>query len=678
MESETTCFDDPVVEEDSDAESEEMSDEAAEIDDDTREAPEVTADDMQPSWPQLDDFSTVHVPRSTFISVSISPTIRDIDAETVDDILHAIVNLEGASSEGIKKHLSPLALMRLRKLGDRVYTTWQKKDLSCHTWRYRGTDLGIDHQFVREVTRQVKQWFKSKNRRAAFQKVWLQDMVLYLMRHETDITSVNWERCISMVFPLLEMSHLGVGWNSRAIGTYFAGQETISELLKRPKPLVPKRQKEPVFRRGIQKPSEYVDDPVERQLYQEKLREYQESETVYNKKLADLKKWRYGQYYQAAIKRFRTYEITWSAEAGSLKNLYSILAQAWTRLKDKAVNPKVLGRGLSIMFNGVSDERTFGPLTETEARALGPVLTVETLGGIERKTFSIPLMLIKFLPKVRSYLNGRPVFSEGGTLHIYFRKHDTSSDKRQMSKCASIYIKSDGSCLGTRRGEAVMPFLGVWDKQFARVSQTLGKLLGHCVFCRKRMSRQASLTRGSGDTCFKKLGITTGLDHVTGLVLESTTESDVVANVQVDRMAMPATLQRLTETLGDDTEDDTDKTIAATINAVTLLACDGPFVTSRTAPLLQKSATIRDLLADMNGVDPEMNPIVPLPAFIDKRVLRDLSDYVEGKGRREGDLAQIARDLQAYDYLGIYCEEAVEEIGKSIGSALAGQLEGVC
>lgn len=704
-----------------DGEDEEEDENEAEDD----EIAEVTADELEPSWPQLDELPTIHVPPSTFISVSIAPTIRNIDAKTVDNVLHAILDLTGDSAEGIKKYLSPLALLRLRKLGERVDTAWEEKNVKSEVWRFRGTDLGVDHNFIREKTLQVKNWLKSKNKRATFQKVWLKDLVSHLMRPETDITDVNWKRCISMVFPLLEMSYLGGGWNRRAIGDYFAGEASISELLETPRPSVPKQQKKPrtPFEsehriaarttefwdlRGNMTPTsaidqirqeynqeqfllsnyrdlgsvtkvqesiadcrrlrnEYVPSPAKELLYRDKLRDYTASEVMRNKALSDLAKWRYGQWYQAAIERFRAYEKTWSAEAGSLKNLYDILAQAWTRLKDKAVNPKVLGRGLSIMFNGVSNERTFGPLTETEARELGPVLTVETLGGIERKTFSVPLMFIKFLPNVSHYNMTRqgetPVFSEGGSLAIHFRKHDTPSDKRQMSKRASIYVNSDGSCFGTRRGQAIMPFLSVWDKQFARVSQTLGKLLGHCVFCRKRISRKASLKRGSGDTCFKKLGIavTTG-----GLVLERTSADDVVANVRVDRATEPTIVPHRTD-------DETDPIDLTDTSMITLLTCDGPYVTARHDPLIQKSGMIQDLLNDHGGAD----DAIQLPDFIDKAVLGRLSKYAAGEGRRDEDMVQIVKDLRAYDFLGVDCKETVEEIGKSVGSVLAGRLEGV-
>lgn len=549
--------------------------------------------------------------------------------------------------------------------------------------------IGGDEEFLIRKTVEVNKWVKSNGcfPTATKGSVKVAPLLSYYF-YEDPANDEGYQHICAMAVPLMEISF--VHWKIYHVEQYYAAHTPMHKLIRMPEPL-PDRPRDiyrPYKRMNKDKTLFFQQElhlwePTTDEEVIERMKEFsgpefrdlqwiaslvrfnrykieclqaKENDDQYDQKLDQYykaklaKAWDIGQHYVDVVERFKTYEFTWSAPKGTLSKLYGRLKLAYTRMAEKAKNRTALGKHktITIAFSGISDERVFGSLTEEEAKALGPVIIAQSKDGQHRKSFPIALFTLRYEESEDFEM----------VVNVYLRNHKAAAGTRILSKQPSLVIKEDGSCEGTRRASAIMPFLEFWDKEFASVSSQLAKLQGRCIFCSTTMSRKESLERGSGDICFAKFGITQA-----GLVLEETHEDDLVANVKLNQDGITNTTQSITE------EESTGLLQIQLVDTTVDFHLD--------APIIKASQLLQDMLSDCD--DDSRSIPLQLP-FITKEGLNRLNDHLLGKQTYVvTNLSDIVDDMKTIDFLliGKECSDLIERIGKSISSAFFGRLDGL-
>lgn len=284
--------------------------------------------------------TTLQVANDSLVSINPIPLVQDFAVEHINNLAASVIRLD---SQAVFKELSPLAVLRLYKLGHKLPIQQTKYE------HYRG------HSFYSKIPPNKIREIKLMCRKDGFPAKWKLTPVAAAMKyywdHESNANDPAYDIFLQMVFPLFELKHMRVNLYATFVRNYLDTRVSLPESLCT------------------------GNDPTGMsRLFTKYLRTYHHC------------------------------EFTWKTDKGTLSNLHQRLKDGYTRMLENAQNKQVLQGSLRVKFNGVSDERCFHQLSQEEAMEIGPVLKVTTKDQQHIKTFSLPLMKLQYTPYRRQVL----------------------------------------------------------------------------------------------------------------------------------------------------------------------------------------------------------------------------------------------------------------------------------
>lgn len=284
--------------------------------------------------------STLQVAAESLVPVKPIQLVHDFDVEHINNLAASIIRLD---SQAVFKELSPLAVLRLFKLGHKLPI---QQTLHEH---YHG--YSFYSKIPPEKLREIKLLCRREGLPAKWKLTPIAAAMEYYWNHEQNPNDPAYNTFLQMVFPLFELKYLKVNLYATFVRNYLEARVSVPESLCN------------------------GHDPF-----------------------------RIGRLYTKYVQTYHNYEFTWKADKGTLSNLHQRLKDGYKRMLDNAQNKHVLRGNLRVKFNGVSDERCFHQLSQEEAMAIGPVLKVTTKDQQHIKTFTLPLMKLQYTPYRRQVL----------------------------------------------------------------------------------------------------------------------------------------------------------------------------------------------------------------------------------------------------------------------------------